>query len=343
MFHLMTHAFFKGCLFLCAGSVIHAMSGEQDIRRMGGLRKKLPYTYTTFLVATLAIAGVPGLSGFFSKDEILWRAFTHVNAAVPWWSTVVFPISLVAAFGTAFYMFRLLFVAFFGEETRADHEVVHHIHESPKTMTMPLVALAALSAVGGFLGLPALTGLPNLLEHGLEPVFAASAGALAFRELGHGAEAGVMAVSVALAGLGIFLAWKVYGRGRVEGAAPLVARIRRLHSLVLHKYYVDEAYQAAVVRPFFGLTSALNRLDAGVVDGAVNLAGTLTRAFCRLDGWIDAHLVDGLVNAVANATQALGARLRRVQTGLLQDSIYLLVSGLLLLVVVVRVVQRLLG
>jgi len=343
MFHLMTHAFFKACLFLCAGSVIHAMSGEQDIRRMGALRKKLPYTFTTFLVATLAIAGVPGLSGFFSKDEILWRAFTHVNAAVPFWSYVVFPLALTAAFCTAFYMFRLVFMTFFGDETRTDHEVVHHIHESPKTMTLPLVALAALSVVGGFIGLPAITGLPNFLERALEPVFEESAKLLTFRELGHGAEAGIMGLSVLLAGVGIFLAWRIYRGGRFEGAKPLVERIRSLHSLVLNKYYVDEIYQAAIVKPFFGLARSLFRMDVHLVDGAVNLAGAVTRAFARVDGWIDAHFVDGMVNGVAAVVQGLGARLRRVQTGLLQDALYLLISGLLFLVVAVRLLQHFLN
>ncbi len=165
IFHLMTHAFFKGLLFLGAGSVIHAMSGEQDMRKMGGLRKKIPITYWTFVFACIAIAGVPGFSGFFSKDEILWKAF---SAGGPY--LIVWVIAAVAAGMTAFYMFRLLFGTFHGE-CRASEEVKHHIHESPKVMTIPLMILAALSVVGGYVGVPHILGGANRIEQFLEPVF----------------------------------------------------------------------------------------------------------------------------------------------------------------------------
>ena len=340
MFHLMTHAFFKACLFLGAGSVVHAMGGEQDIRRMGALRKKLPRTYATFLIAALAIAGVPGLSGFFSKDEILWKTFTHVNAAAPFWSYLVFPVALTAALCTAFYMFRLVFLTFFGETTRAAPEALAHVHESPATMTVPLVVLAALSIAGGFVGLPGLTGMPNYIEHWLGPVFEEGSKALTFREPGHGAEAIVMGVSVLLAAVGIFIAHRIYGSGRFDGAKALVQKIPALHRWVLNKYYVDEAYETVFVKPFLGLCRALRWMDVRLVDGAVNLAGRSTRVFSRLDGWIDAHIVDGAVNRLAGATTSLADKLRRIQTGRLQDAIYLLASGLFLLVAAMLIVQH---
>ena len=339
VFHLMTHAFFKACLFLGAGSVIHAMGGEQDMRKMGGLRKKLPWTYATFLVATLAIAGVPGLSGFFSKDEILWKAFTHVNAAVPFWGMVIFPVCLAAAMCTAFYMFRLVFMTFGGDTIRADEETRHHIHESPRTMTIPLVILAALSTVGGYVGLPALTGLPNLFEHHLWPVFEESEKVLRFTSADHAAESLVMLASVVLAALGIILAWRIYRNGRFDGAISIVARMPAFHKVVLNKYYVDEAYDAAFVKPFQGASRSLWGFDALVVDGAVNLSGTVTRAFARLDGWLDARIVDGAVNLVARTTAALGERIRRIQTGRLQDYVYALASGFVFLVVVMQAVK----
>jgi NADH-quinone oxidoreductase subunit L len=342
VFHLMTHAFFKACLFLGAGSVIHAMSGEQDIRKMGALRHKLPYTFWTFLIATLAISGIPGLSGFFSKDEILWRAFTSQNPAAPGLNYVIAALGLMAALCTAFYMFRVVYLTFFGETTRASDDVVHHVHESPATMTIPLVVLATLSILGGYIGLPALTGLPNVLEHFLDPVFEPSAHAIVFAEPGHAVEAGMMALSVALACLGIFAAWKIYIKGGVNGAQSIVARIPRLYKIVRDKYYVDEAYDRAVVQPFHGTSRGLSRFDNVVVDGAVNGMGWLTTRFSNVDGWLDSHIVDGMVNGTASIIGWFGRRFSRIQTGRIQDYVTILLSGVVVLVIVLHVVSRLL-
>ncbi|HXX36206.1 MAG TPA: NADH-quinone oxidoreductase subunit L, partial [Thermodesulfobacteriota bacterium] len=169
IFHLMTHAFFKGLLFLGAGSVMHALSGELDMRKMGGLRKKIPYTFWTFFIATLAIAGIPGLSGFFSKDEILWQAFSSPHG---YW--LLWAVAALAAGMTAFYMFRALFMTFFGQ-SRVDEHVAHHVHESPKIMTIPLMVLAVLSIIGGYIGVPHILGGANHIHEFLAPVLGGGA------------------------------------------------------------------------------------------------------------------------------------------------------------------------
>jgi NADH-quinone oxidoreductase subunit L len=272
IFHLMTHAFFKALLFLGSGSVIHALSGEQDLRRMGGLRRHLPVTYGTFLVATLAIAGVPGLSGFFSKDEILWKAFGadnpyHLGGPVFWL------VGTVAAGLTAFYMFRLVFLAFFGE-ARYDAHTAEHVHESPRVMTVPLVALGVLSVVGGYVGIPKVLSLGadlNVFEHYLAPALPGAGHAAA---AGHhaGLELGLMAAALGVAGFGIYLAYRFY---RVAPAIParLAARFPALATLLENKYYVDEMYDRFVVRPCVRTCEALRTFDGKVVDGFVNGAG----------------------------------------------------------------------
>jgi NADH-quinone oxidoreductase subunit L len=258
IFHVMTHAFFKALLFLGAGSVIHGMSGEQDVRRMGGLRARMPVTFWTFLVGTLAIAGAPGLAGFFSKDEILWHTWA---AGHP----VFWLVAVVTATLTAFYMFRLLFLTFFGAP-RAAPEVAAHVHESPATMTVPLVLLAVLSIAGGWVGLPEgwlwgpaigrflapSTGHPHLAHHGA---------------VGEGT---LMLVATLLAAAGAALAWLFYVR-RPELPGELAGRFRALHALLAGKYWVDELYDALVVRPYVRLSDALWRfVDQGLIDGAVN-------------------------------------------------------------------------
>ncbi len=246
VFHLMTHAFFKALLFLGAGSVIHGMSDEQDIRKMGGLKNKMPTTYGTFLVACLAIAGFPGLSGFFSKDLILEETFASAHGSVLLWL-----VGTVAAGMTAFYMFRLLFLTFWGE-TRADHEVAHHIHESPLSMTTPLVILAILSLVGGY-----FTLVPFL-----SPVFGA------FHEP-H--VAFLIKYLPTLAGLGgIGLAYQMYVRD--PGMAErLSQQFSTLHQLLLNKYYVDEIYDMFIVRPVMTASTWLWQVwDTLVIDGTVN-------------------------------------------------------------------------
>ena len=282
IFHLMTHAFFKALLFLGAGSVIHAMSGEQDIRRMGGLRQKIPATYWTFLAGTLAIAGAPGFSGFFSKDEILWKTYTSptLPLAPLWWL-----LAVAAATMTSFYMFRLLLLTFHGE-ARYGHEAAHHIHESPKVMTVPLAVLAILSVVGGWVGIPALLGhflhLPNRIEHFLEPVFGSSERLLAVEAAAHpeSLEWGLMglAITMALAGFTVALAFYILSPGRAE---RLAASLRGTYQLLLNKYYIDELYDAVVVRPLHWLSERVfwQAVDVRIVDAAVNGAATRAQQF----------------------------------------------------------------
>ncbi len=268
----MTHAFFKALLFLGAGSVIHALSGEQDMRRMGGLASRLPWTHGTMLVATLAIAGIPPFAGFFSKDEILTDAFAAGHYGV--WL-----VGLVSAALTAFYMFRLYLLTFRSTE-RVTPEAEHHLHESPPTMVAPLVALAALSLVGGLVGPPFQEG-GHALARWLAPVFGGT-GAPA-HELSPNVEWLLIALSVAVALAGLSVANRVYGRAAEE---PLAARAPRLYQTLLHKYWVDEFYDSTVVRPFAWLAQGLWRFwDEKIVDGAVNGVAVVfegASAFLRL-------------------------------------------------------------
>jgi len=267
MFHLMTHAFFKGLLFLGAGSVIHGLSGEQDIRRMGGLREKLPITYRTFGVATLAIAGIAPFAGFFSKDEILAEAWLGGHRGV--WGLLA-----VAALVTAFYMTRLTYLVFFGR-FRGDAKVLQHAHESPRSMTVPLVVLAVLSLVGGWIGIPAvLSGGSdlNVFHRLLAPAITlpgASHGAAA----GHGAagiELALVAVALAVAAAGMASAWHVY---RVPGRAErILSKAGPAYATLRNLYWVDELYDRAIVRPFYAASRFFTAFDRWVVDGAVNAA-----------------------------------------------------------------------
>src|SRR2546426_300444 len=246
IFHLMTHAFFKALLFLGAGSAIHALSDEQDLRSMGGLARKLPWTHGTMLVATLANAGIPPLAGFFSKDEILSRAFATGHSGV--WL-----VGLVGAALTAFYMFRLYVLAFRGP-SRLSHEAEHHLHESPPSMVIPLVMLAVLSAVGGLVGQPMQEG-GHLFERWMRPVFEGVGGEAA-APLSPRTEWTLIALSVAAAALGIYGAYRTY---LVEPglAARLRERLRAFHQAVLHKYWIDELYDALVVAPVYHLSQRL--------------------------------------------------------------------------------------
>jgi len=272
MFHLMTHAFFKGLLFLGAGSVIHGLGGEQDIRRMGGLREKLPVTFRTFGVATLAIAGIAPFAGFFSKDEILSGAWLGGNR-------IVWGLLAGAAGLTAFYMTRLTYLVFFGRY-RGDGETWKHAHESPRTMTVPLVILAVLSFVGGWIGIPAvLTGGAdlNVLHHWLAPAITLPGAVHAGEAAGHGAtaahaDAGVeltlVAAALAIAVAGIGVAWRVY---RTEGQAERIARAAGpLTATLRNLYWVDELYDRAIVRPFYAASRFFDGFDRLVVDGLVN-------------------------------------------------------------------------
>jgi NADH-quinone oxidoreductase subunit L len=333
VFHLMTHAFFKALLFLGAGSVIHALSGEQDLRRMGGLRKHLPVTFATFLAATLAIAGVPGLSGFFSKDEILWKAYGHGN---PWHlgGPAFWLAGAVAAVLTAFYMFRLLFLAFWGTG-RMDAATARHVHESPKAMTVPLIVLAVLSVVGGWVGIPKSLSFGadlNGFEHYLAPVFgAAPSPAHDAASEAAGLEYGLMALALAGVAAGIFFAYRFYVQ-RPELPARLAGHLPVLGRLLENKYYVDELYHAAVVKPYMALCRAMHGFDVRVVDGLVNGSRHFTIGLSHISRFFDQYVVDGLVNASAYTTRGLSLAFRRLQTGLVQSYLSVFVFGIFLFV-----------
>ena len=317
IFHLMTHAFFKGLLFLGAGSVIHGLHGEQDLRRMGALKSKMPWTWLTFMAAWLAIAGFPGLSGFFSKDEILWQAFSSEHGHWALWL-----VGFVAAGLTAFYMTRLVVMTFYGESRWPEHA---HPHESPRNMTVPLAILAVLCVIGGWVGVPAILHGANRFEHWMEPAVTwasghggAEAAEHAAESGSHGLEALLMAASVGVALLGIGIGWWMYSRRR-DIPETAAARWPNLYRWVLNKYYVDELYQRAVVDNLLWLTRLSGRFDLGVIDGAVNGSAWLTERVSAISGWIDNTFVDGAVNGVAEVTRAAGGRLRLIQTGRVQQ------------------------
>jgi NADH-quinone oxidoreductase subunit L len=296
IFHVVTHSFFKALLFLCAGSVMHALANEQDMRNMGGMRKKIPVTYITMLLGTLAIAGFPGLSGFFSKDEILWYTFANGHP-------VLWFIGVVTAGMTAFYMFRLIFMTFFNE-CRASQEVQKHIHESPKSMTVPMSVLAILSVIGGAIGVPAALGGSNRIEHFLEPIMHHAGG--------HGhhsvsTEYLLMLISVLIVFIGIGLAYTMYVRKR-HIPAELAVKFKWLYTAMLNKWYVDEVYGVLFVRPLHALSTFL---------------------------WkgFDVRVIDGAVNGVAHAVGWCGSRLRIVQSGYVQAYAISFLFGAMLLVV----------
>jgi len=290
IFHLMTHAFFKALLFLGSGSVIEAAHHEQDIRKMGGLGAKLPITKNTFIIGSLALAGVPIFAGFFSKDEVLYSAFTSQLGNL---GKLLWVIGAAAALLTAFYITRLVVLTFYG--TPRDKHLFDHAHESPKIMTVPLMILAVLSTVGGFLGLP-LIEKANVMHNWLGPwvgghgaeeaAEGAHQGALAQGEtvahvgVGHsaGLEVGLMAFSVALAIIGIWAAWRVYAK-EPSRAQELGRKFSGVYRVLWNKYYIDEIYNAVVVQPIVVGSRALWRVfDVGFVDGAVNGAGRVLRA-----------------------------------------------------------------
>lgn len=266
LFHVMTHAFFKALLFLGAGSVIHAVSGEQDIRKMGGLKGKLTITFITFLLGTIAISGIPPFSGFFSKDEILAAAFSY--------SPILWGLGAVAAFCTAFYMFRLLFLTFFGT-FRGTEEQKHHLHESPISMTLPLMVLAVLSVVGGYANIPAVLGGGEYLAKYLAPVLAPTTEYIAAHghkaHLSHETEYALMGASVVIALIGIILAYVTYVAKKAVPAED-GAELGFLHKLILNKYYVDEIYDAVFVKPLYALSSfGYKFVEVSGIDKLVNL------------------------------------------------------------------------
>jgi NADH-quinone oxidoreductase subunit L len=321
----MTHAFFKALLFLGAGSVIHAMSGEQDIRKMGGLWKKIPNTAQTFAVATLAIAGIFPLAGFFSKDEILGQAYDRFF--------LMWIVGFITAGLTAFYMSRLFFLTFFGY-CRADEHVEKHIHESPRAMIVPLMILAGLSIIGGWIGWPEALGGENRFERFLEPILKGVLTETGEVKIVHHAlakEISLMVASLAIAGAGIWLAYQFYRTKRI--APELVAgKWPKLYQLLLHKYYVDEIYDAAVVERTKDLGSMLGSFDANVIDGVgVNGAGWLARCGSTLSMWWDKWIIDGLLNFSATTMQLFSYPVRWLQTGVFSSYAMLILVGLVIL------------
>jgi NADH-quinone oxidoreductase subunit L len=336
IFHLYTHAFFKALLFLGSGAVIHALAGEQDLRRMGGLKRELPVTYWTFLIGTLAIAGVPLFSGFFSKDEILWQTFAHGH-------TVLWAVALFTAFLTATYMFRLVYLAFFGTRRAAPapggaHETSHgghaptaaheppaahhgsHLHDAPPAMAIALIVLALGSVFAGYVGVPnSIVSGGNRIEAYLEPSFhapglavaaaegAAPGGEAAEAAPSSGAEMTLMALSTLGAFAGIGVAWMFF-LARPERAAAAAARFGAFYRLLVGKYFVDEIYDGVIVQPLKRLSSTVlwRGVDAGLIDGTVNGVGLVVR------GW--------------------SAVLRRLQTGSVRAYAMSLFAGVVVIV-----------
>ena len=335
IFHLMTHAFFKGLLFLGSGSVIHALhhapeEQQQDMRYMGGLKDKMPITYWTFLIGAIAIAGVPPLAGFWSKDEILANAFFTGHYTV--WI-----MGTVAAFMTAFYMFRLIFMTFHGE-MRVDHHAREHIHESPATMTVPLIILAVLSVIGGvipgfppeggwihgFLA-PSLAKMPaggHTMDQGVHLVNAAAGG-------GHSGPAVVFLIilAIAVAVGGIALAWYMYVKD-TEAPRRLYRSMPGLYYLLLGKYYIDEIYQACIVEPTYKLMRGLWAFDAKVVDGAVNGSSLITMVSSRFSGIFDLRTVDGAVNGTASFIRFFSQVFKYLQSGMVQNYLFVMLLGI---------------
>jgi len=283
IFHLMTHAFFKGLLFLGSGSVIHGMSGEQDMQKMGGLRSYMPITCWTFFAGTLAIAGFPPFAGFFSKDAILGAAYGSEHGSVWLWV-----LGLLAAGLTSFYMFRLLFLTFFGE-CRIDEHAKHHLHESPASMTMPLIVLAILSLIGGWIGLPEHWLWGDRFGEFLAPIFS---GAYASEHLSAGTESVLMGASVVAAAIGFGVAYLFY---LVQPGLPMLLawKAKGAYNLIFNKYYVDELYDLLFVRSTLALSTFFWRA-------------------------VDSEVIDGLVNGTARVVNANGGLWRRLQTGNVQ-------------------------
>ena len=405
IFHLMTHAFFKACLFLGSGSVIHAMGGEQDIRRMGGLKKWMPVTWLTFFISTLAIAGIPPLAGFFSKDQILGWALTSTRGSV-----ALFVVGVLTAGMTAFYMFRLTWLTFAGS-FRGTHEQEHHLHESPRSMTLPLQVLAGLAVVGGLVGVPKMLSFGadiNVIQQWLQPVVGyhgveppkgptpsfwapgegtpallagvttgrdaaglslentpeqaphagTSGSAAAEGEAGHGAGHGAAAaageghggahggssvegqkheslavewvlllMTIGIAVAGILLARAFYLQPGSTLPARFASALGPVYRLVLRKYFVDELYDLAIVRPWYLLCRVFAWLDKWIVDGAVNGTRHLTVGLSHVSNGFDRWVVDLAVNGVAWGFRGGSWVLRRMQTGLVQNYAAAMVFG----------------
>jgi NADH-quinone oxidoreductase subunit L len=300
IFHLSTHAYFKALLFLSAGSVMHALHGETDMNKMGGLKKHLPFTYPVFLVGALALAGIPFFSGFFSKDEILWKTVSSPYGGFVLWLVGAFVAGL-----TAFYIFRVIYLTFYGK-SRGSSEVALHIHESPKIMTIPLAILAFLAAAGGLIGIPHIF---NKFELFLEPVFSQYVTKVLpeTTDAALGLELGFMGISVIIAFMGIGFAYLFYVK-RPSIPVELASKVRGLYQFLYNKWYVDELYDAIIVRPV--------KFTADVI----------------LWRWFDVKIIDGWVNGIAELMGRFSDKLRRIETGVVQNYALTIVVGVVILI-----------
>ena len=299
IFHVMTHAFFKALLFLGAGSVIHSMHDVQDIRQYGGLKKYMPVTYGTFLVAATAISGIPPFSGFFSKDEILW--YSYANIGIVFWL-----IGVITAILTAFYMFRLHFLTFEGKEKFDHHK--QHPHESPKLMTVPLIVLGVLSAIGGFIGIPEIFSGEhgNLFHTWLAPVFkTAEIKLMNIGSHSHFEEILFMLISIVAAVAGILYARYVYLK-KPAVADKTANRFKGTYNILLNKYFLDEAYEASVVNP--------------IVKGSENILWKIA----------DNKIIDGTINYLAKLIDNISGTIKKIQTGIAQSYAMIMVLGVLI-------------
>ena len=299
LFHLVTHAFFKALLFLGAGSVIHGLGGEQDMRKMGGLKKYMPTTYKTFLIGTLAIAGIPPFAGFFSKDEILLEAFT--KGSLLFWALGAF-----AALLTAFYMFRLFFMTFCGKSNMSKH-VEEHVHESPMSILIPLLVLALLSIFGGFIGFPTANAINSFLapvigggHHGM-----VDGGSL--RHVSNSLMFSMMGISTGIAVAGVILAYLMYIKNP-EWPAKIIEQFKMIYTIIYNKYYVDEIYDATIVKPTVKTSSILWKI-------------------------VDVKIIDGFVNAIARIVELKGEVLKLFQTGYVRNyALSILLGGVIIIV-----------
>jgi len=324
IFHLFTHAFFKALLFLCSGSVIHAMGGEQDMRYMGGLKDKIPITHWTMWIATMAIAGIPGFAGFFSKDEILWQAYSS-----PLGSKTLWAVGVVTAGLTAFYMWRLMAMTFYGK-SRVSREAAAHIHESPPSMTVPLTVLAAGSVLAGWLAVPKAFHLPEIF-YTFERWLSSLAPEETLHETAQGAgmEWILMGLSVTVAILGIYVAFRFY-QAKPEIPEGLARRFQPLYKILYNKYYVDEIYDFLFVNGLGkGGGEVMGAFDRNVVDGAVNGAGWLTRFSSTVSMWWDTWIVDGAVRLGSFTVKLLSYPVCILQTGRVQAYALFVVVGVL--------------
>jgi len=322
VFHLITHAFFKALLFLGSGSVIHGV-GTNDMMDMGGLRKKMPYTFWTFLVGMLALAGVPPLAGFWSKDEILAVAFQQ--------NTVVWAMGTLAAFITAFYMTRQVCLTFMGEPRNKEI----HAHESPRVMYIPLIVLAIGAALIGLLGVPAELPIlgPLLGNNPFHHFLAAQFSRWDYVHLPHvGFDPSVMLISILMAGAGIGLGYLLYGRKPLQAGQPdPLERLGVVWTLLRNKYYIDEIYRATIIRGTIGLANLFFRFDQGIIDAIVNLVGRLMERLSYVSRLFDTYVIDGIVNGVGRVTSAVGQELRYIQTGRVQNYMVMVVISVVLL------------